>query len=200
MLTHFDLNQGSKEPIKKMILLNYKQFVKENPQMNKRKIVLEIDKLNEKLSVAREKLLSNIIDDEDYLELKKKYKEKIEQLEVQLAKSNMSNTNGQNVQYKLNKALNLIENISEVYIHGDVEKRRTLIGSIFPEKLEFDGIRYRTTRMNSVVDYIFQINNELLKNKNRKNDLKNHFSCLVPNTDQISKYFLEDLERLITLY
>src|SRR5690606_6698180 len=122
----------------------------------------------------------NIIDDEDYLELKKKYKEKIEQLEMQLAKSNMSNTNGQNVQYKLNKALNLIENISEVYIHGDVEKRRTLIGSIFPEKLEFDGIRYRTTRMNSVVDYIFQINNELLKNKNRKNDLKNHFSCLVP--------------------
>ena len=180
MLTHFDLNQGSKELIKKMILLNYKQFVKENPQMNKRKIVLEIDKLNEKLSVARDKLLSNVIDDLEYLELKKEIKEKIDYFEEQLAKNNVPDTNGQNIQHKLNKALNLIENVSKVYIQGDVEKKRVLIGSIFPEKLEFDGTRYRTARMNSVVDYIFQINNELHKNKNRKNDLKNHFSCLVP--------------------
>lgn len=69
-----------------MVLLNYTQYVKENPQMDKRKIASEIDKLNEKLSVARDKLLSNIMDDDEYLELKREYKKKIEKLEEQLSK------------------------------------------------------------------------------------------------------------------
>lgn len=163
-----------------MVFLNYNQFVKEKPRMDKRRIAKEIDKLNEKLSVAREKLLSNIMDDDEYLELKKEYKQKIEKLEEQLSKNNTSDPSEQDIQRKLNKALDVVQNISSLYTNGDIEKKRTLIGSIFPEKLEFDGTQYRTARINSVFASIFQINNELHKNKNRKNDLKNHFSCLVP--------------------
>jgi protein-tyrosine phosphatase len=74
-----------------------------------------------------------------------------------------------------------------------------IIGSIFPEKLEFDGTQYRTARINAVVATIFQINNELCNKKNRKSDKNNHFSCVVPNTDQISKHFVEDLERIVEL-
>lgn len=58
--------------------------------MDKRRIAKEIDKLNEKLSVTREKLLFNIMDDDEYLELKKQYKQKIEKLEEQLSKNNTS--------------------------------------------------------------------------------------------------------------
>lgn len=79
-LIQFGLNKGNKDILKKMVLLNYNQFIKENPQMDKRRIAREIDKLNEKLSVAREKLLSNIMNDDEYLELKKEYKQKIEKL------------------------------------------------------------------------------------------------------------------------
>ncbi len=179
-LSQFDLNKANKELLEKMILLNYKQFISENPMMDKRKISLEIDKLNAKLSVAREKLLSNIMDDDEYLELKKECKEKIEKLEEQLAKNNTSDSNEHIIQRKLNKALDIIQNISTLYIQGGIETKRSLVGSIFPEKLEFDGIQYRTTRMNSVLASIFQINNKLLQNKNRKNDHYNHFSCLVP--------------------
>ncbi|PJR05054.1 recombinase family protein [Avrilella dinanensis] len=179
-LIQFGLNEGNKDILKKMVLLNYNQFIKENPQMDKRRIAKEIDKLNEKLSVAREKLLSNIMDDDEYLELKKEYKQKIEKLEEQLSKNNTSNPSEQDIQRKLNKALDIVQNISSLYTNGDIEKKRTLIGSIFPEKLEFDGTQYRTARINSVFARIFQINNELHKNKNRKNDHFNHFSCLVP--------------------
>ncbi|MDO5637026.1 MAG: hypothetical protein Q4G18_07220 [Myroides sp.] len=134
--------KGNKDILKKMILLNYTQYVKENPQMDKRRIVKEIDKLNEKLSVAREKLLSNIMNDDEYLELKKEYKQKIEKLEEQLSKNNTSDPSEQDIQRKLNKALDIVQNVSSLYIDGNIEKKRTLIGSIFPEKLEFDETHY----------------------------------------------------------
>lgn len=65
--------------------------------MDKRRIAKEIDKLNEKLSVAREKLLSNIMDDDGYLELKKQYKQKIKKLEEQLSKNNTSDPSEQDI-------------------------------------------------------------------------------------------------------
>src|SRR5690606_22073465 len=120
------------------------------------------------------------MDDEEFVELKKEYKQKIEKLEEQLSKNNTSDPSEQDIQRKLNKALDIVQNISSLYTNGDIEKKRTLIGSIFPEKLEFDGTQYRTARINSVFASIFHINNELHKNKNRKNDHFNHFSCLVP--------------------
>lgn len=120
------------------------------------------------------------MDDEEFVELKKEYKQKIEKLEEQLSKNYTSNPSEQDIQRKLNKALDIVQNVSNLYIDGNIEKKRTLIGSIFPEKLEFDGTQYRTARINSVFASIFQINNELRKNKNRKNDHFNHFSCLVP--------------------
>lgn len=141
-LIQFGLNKGNKDILKKMVLLNYNQFIKENPQMDKRRIAREIDKLNEKLSVAREKLLSNIMDDDEYLELKKEYKQKIEKLEEQLSKNNRSDPSEQDIQRKLNKALDIVQNVSNLYIDGNIEKKRTLIGSIFPEKLEFDETHY----------------------------------------------------------
>lgn len=180
-LAQFELNEGNKDILKKMVLLNYNQVIKENPRMDKRKIVLEIDKLNEKLSVAREKLLSNVMDDDEYVELKKEYKEKIDKLEEQLARDDTPDSNEMSIQRKLNKALDIVQNISKLYIRGEIETKRTLIGSIFPEKLEFDGTQYRTARINSVIATIFQINNELCNKKNRKSDKNNHFSCVVPS-------------------
>ena len=45
-----------------------------------------------------------------------------------------------------------------------VELRCHLIGSIFSEKIEFDGIKYRTSKLNEAAALIFQYNSEL-KNK-----------------------------------
>ena len=43
--------------------------------------------------------------------------------------------------------------------------KKKLISSIFPEKIEFDGKKCRTTRINDVLRYILQIDKELDKNK-----------------------------------
>ncbi len=46
----------------------------------------------------------------------------------------------------------------------DRNKQR-LISSIFPENIEFDGKKCRTTRINDVLRYILQIDKELGENK-----------------------------------
>ena len=40
-----------------------------------------------------------------------------------------------------------------------------LLGSIFPEKIEFDGEKYRTKSFNKMLDYIFQNTNQLQQKK-----------------------------------
>ena len=46
-----------------------------------------------------------------------------------------------------------------------MEFKRRFIGSIFPEKIEFDGKKCGTIRINDFLRYILQIDKELPENK-----------------------------------
>jgi site-specific DNA recombinase len=178
-MRQFALN-GSAQIVKKLLLDNYKKFVN-NPFDEKKQIAQEIDKLNARLSVARNKLLSEIIDDEEYLEIKDECRKRIESLEEQLSKDS-SDANKINIEQSLDKALDYIQNIPKLYSEGEIHTRRAVIGSIFPEKMEFDGKTYRTTRMNVIAHHIFQINSGLPLKKNRTNESEFHLSCLVAHS------------------
>jgi len=180
-LLQFELNDGIKNILKKLLLDNYKKFV-QSPMNEKKRISEEIDRLNARLSVARNKLLSESIDDEEYLEIKKECREKIERLEEQLSKEGL-NAKKVNIDKSLDRALQSIVNIPKLYREGGISTKRAVIGSIFPEKLEFDGKTYRTARMNVIANYIFQINNGLLQKKNRTNENEFHLSCLAALMD-----------------
>src|SRR5699024_10989821 len=163
-MRQFALN-GASQIVKKLLLDNYKKFVK-NPFDEKKQIAQEIDKLNARLSVARNKLLSEIIDDEEYLEIKDECKTRIESMEEQMSKDG-SDAKKINIDKSLERTLKYIEIIPKMYSYGEINSRRIIIGLIFTEKLVFDVNTYRTTRMNVIANYIFQINNGLLQKKNR---------------------------------
>ncbi len=57
-----------------------------------------------------------------------------------------------------------------------------MIGSTFPEKLVFDGGRFRTTRVNEVVEVICTLDKSFSENKNGEADVNFDFSTLVPET------------------
>ena len=143
-MRQFELN-GTSQIVKRLLLDNYKKFVK-NPFDEKKQIAQEIDKLNARLSVARNKLLSEVIEDEEYLEIKDECKKRIESLEEQLSKDS-SDAKKINIEKSLDRALKYIESIPKIYSEGKIRTKRDIIGSIFPEKLEFDGKTYRTARM-----------------------------------------------------
>ena len=169
------MKEPAKKLIKKMFLDNYENFIK-TPKEDKKMILKEIDNLNSRLSIARNKLLSETIDDEEYIEIKKDCREKIEKFEAKFKEQPDSKLD---IPKLIEQALEKLTNIWKLYSEGGIAVKREIIGSIFPEKLEFDGKHYRTTRINSIAHYIFQINNELSLLKKKRNDHFDHFSLFV---------------------
>ena len=58
---------------------------------------------------------------------------------------------------------------------------------MFPEKIEFDGIKYRTKSYNKVLDLIYQQTNELRGDKKEKGERFSSFSNSVPRARKIKR-------------
>lgn len=177
-MASLELQPIIKKYLVKIFKDNYKRFI-QYPVSDRKRIVEEIDQLNQRLSTARNKLLSNVIEDEDYIQIKDECKQKIYSLEQKLDRDD---TEAQivDIDKLVEEALEVTTNLGKLYREGTSGTKRSIIGSIFPEKIFFDGIQCRTTRLNTIVGYIFQTTSELCKNKNRKNELNFHLSGLVP--------------------
>ena len=61
-----------------------------------------------------------------------------------------------------------------------VKVKIKLLGSMFPEKIEFDGKNYRTNAYNKVLDLIFWETNKLRGNKNKIEESLDTFPDSVP--------------------
>lgn len=147
--------------------------------MHEKKVVLlEIDRLNSRLKSARTKLLEDVIDNDEYLEIKVDCKDQIDKLESKLSK--VEDKKKIDFPKLLDQALSNLVNLSKVYADGDIEVKRKIVGSMFSEKLEFFENHYRTTKANVLLSYIYQINNELGAKKNRKESELSPLSGLVP--------------------
>jgi site-specific DNA recombinase len=72
-----------------------------------------------------------------------------------------------NLEKMLDKAVSTLSNLDVIYSESDINQKREIIGSIYPEKLTFSESGYRTTRTNEIVSLIFQINSDLVKDKSR---------------------------------
>ena len=58
-----------------------------------------------------------------------------------------------------------------------MEGKREVIGSIYPEKLTFDGLALRTTRVNEAIELIYKLDESFSENKNRTKGKKSTLSC-----------------------
>ena len=111
-------------------------------------------------------------------------------------KQELYNLSQSNTVFKQNieKAYRMLESFDTIYNQSDIYGKQRLIGSIFPENIEFDGKKCRTTRINDVIRCILQIYNELGQ-KNKGQISKNlSLSHLVEPKGVKSNYFGEDLE------
>jgi DNA invertase Pin-like site-specific DNA recombinase len=60
------------------------------------------------------------------------------------------------VKEKLDYSINIIGNLAGFFSQASPEVKIKLLGSIFPEKIEYDGKKYRTKNYNKMLDIIFQ--------------------------------------------
>lgn len=69
-----------------------------------------------------------------------------------------------------------------MYENGNIQQKRLIIGSMYPENLTFDGIQHRTTRLNEAMRWIYNVDKAFNENKNGKQADISHVSRLVAGT------------------
>lgn len=189
-LRNYEFPSKIKKTLSNLILDSCKSFIL-NTGNKKKEISDQIDELNSKMSKARDMLLLGKIDDEDYKIIKSESKEKIDWLENELSR-HLAESKEVNINVRLEKALMAITNISSMYQNADIELKRFIIGSIYPEKLEFDGNTYRTIRRNVIAEYIFKINREL------RNKKSGNYESIFHNSRLVLKTGLEPVRTLLS--
>lgn len=81
---------------------------------------------------------------------------------------------------KLDYSFNIIGNLGEFFRSAPTDVKIMLLGSIFPEKIQFDGNNYRTDHYNKMLDIIFQGTNTLRGNKKLESSSNEEDSNSVP--------------------
>ncbi len=126
-------------------------------------IIGEIDALNKRYQNALLKNADGEMADDDFQEVKKLTKGKIEVLERRL---NDLAVVGTEIKDLVASTLKKVANIDIRYENGDIEEKRLIVSSMFPDFLEFDGTQHRTLRLNSAIALIYQNNSKLQSKKN----------------------------------
>ncbi len=138
-----------------------------------------LSKANTELSNARKLLLSGEIEPSDYRAIKEEYDKKISVLESKLIELSRENTN---IDKLINKALDSLCSLDKLYEEGDNKAKREIIGSIYPEKLVFDGFHYRTARLNEAVALIYSLGEGFSQKENGQTESIFDLSTSVPRT------------------
>ena len=136
----------------------------------------ELEQLNNRVTKARDLLLAGDIDAGDYKDIKAASENRINLLENKIFDLNKGSTN---IKPLLDKALNSLSRLDVLYLEADTKRKREIIGSMYPEKLTFDGNDYRTTRLNEAVELIYKLGEGFSENKKGQISEKTDLSLLV---------------------
>lgn len=145
-------------------------------QDDTKQLRLQIKELEEKLSYIRDLLSSKQIEPGDFREMKTTYSSKLEKLEAKLTTCNLNEIN---IKDLLEKGIDNLLKLDYLYEIADIEKKREIISSMYPEKMTFDGFAVRTNRINEVAQMIYSMDVGFSENKNRTNQKNSSLSCQV---------------------
>ena len=121
-----------------------------------------IQACNEKISKARDLFLEDKLDSSDFQAIKANCQEEIRKSErVLLTMAGKKS----NLKPQIESELSAVNQLDEIYKLCNTEGKRKIISSIFPDKLVFEGDIYRTSRINSVIEHIYTVNQSLKKIK-----------------------------------
>ena len=141
-------------------------------------ISLEIMKLREELSMKHDSIHQVedlLVTDRNeacrYSKILERYENEVKDLEMRI--KILEEGNHTKIKPKLDYVIPLINSIVTYIKDAPVCIKIKLIGSIFPEKIEFDGKTYRTKHVNMLVNVKGQQDNELGNEKAQKKETKN---------------------------
>ena len=173
-LKGFTLNSKAAVLFRAVIIDTYNDLIS-NGNINRKQAVEQVTLLNNKITKARELLLDGDIDGKDYRDIKTEAEQKIAILEDRLSSFKSGFIKIGEVERILDEAIVILCKLDEIYSNSDGEKKRNIIGSIFPGKFTFENIKHRTAKVSESFKVIWLINKEL---EGKKNDTKENNSSL----------------------
>ncbi|HEY4325740.1 MAG TPA: recombinase family protein [Mucilaginibacter sp.] len=123
----------------------------------------------EKIDRARELLLLGDLDSADYRKIKNDSERQISILEGRLLELS---ANTFRIGPLLQKALSNAAHLPELYENADIQEKRKIISSMFPENMTFDGSQHRTTRINDAIRVFNALKADFGEKKEGKSVLK----------------------------
>ncbi|WP_276132310.1 recombinase family protein [Polluticoccus soli] len=150
----------------------YKEVLKDMFQQDdseRKKKLADIDKqmrlVNGRLASLADKLADDKISYEDFNEAKLRYKEELNKMDIEYQELNGIKSSFDRY---LTYGLMILPDISKYYTQADLTAKREIVGSIFPEKVIFDGKSYRTSRVNGLFSLFSNTGKGLGGQKNKK--------------------------------
>ena len=167
--------EGYKKLYSLIILEAYKEQTK-GRQIEKAQLANQIKDYESRLTKARDLLMTNQIDASDYRDIKSDYGSILDKLQ---AKYSGLNSDQDDIEKLLNQGIENLYRLNSIYQKSKFVECRDLIGSIYPENLMFDGVGFRTTRINEAVQLMYLINEQLDSNKKETNQNISNLSLMV---------------------
>lgn len=104
-------------------------------------ILLDIEKSNKRISNARVLFIDGELSSSDFNKIKEEENERLVQYEIKLG---MLSGKNKEIEDIMESSLMLLSNVHYLFKESTLEVKRNILGSIFPEKLHFDGMVCRT--------------------------------------------------------
>jgi site-specific DNA recombinase len=139
----------------------------------KRNLVAEITAQNNLITRARELLLDEGIEVDDFKQMKADCEERITRLEAQLKDITEKAPGVGSIEEITRAASENIQNLVYLYREADIDGKRLIIGSTFSKKWIFSDVEGRTGYVNKSIELIYLINNIL---GHKKTGAKKKFS------------------------
>ncbi|MFM1876447.1 MAG: hypothetical protein RL266_2184 [Bacteroidota bacterium] len=119
-----------------------------------RKLNATISKQQERITRLQDNPADGIISSTDYLEMKSRYSAELDEARKKLIQ--LESHDGEKEEL-IKSAISSLNSLSKRYSEVDANGKLKLVGSIFPEMIEFDGIKCRTPRINQAARLCFNV-------------------------------------------
>ena len=159
-----------------LVLEDYYKTSKQTQYNDIKRVKSEI----EGLEVKKDKLLDKLLDEVISNDLFKKHTTNIDK-ELIEKRNELSSLNDyqKDLSEYINYGLKLMQNLETLFEQGNVNIKDKLMSSIFEEKIEFDGQKYRTPKFKEGFGFIYQKIKELQVLEKEKGDKLSKVSHLV---------------------
>ena len=150
-----------------LVLEDHYKKSKQTQYSELKRVELEISSLENKKDKLLDKLLDSVITNEIYSKHNKFINNELTEKRNELLNLNDYQ---KDLRKYINYGLKLIQHLDTFFENSDVHIKNKLMSSIFENKIEFDGEKYRTPKFKEGFGFIYTKINDLKSIKNKKGD------------------------------